>query len=211
MLLFVAVVVVGFITGEINHGEKAHSVPLLLIEQQHGLRTQKIQKISNDDDSQNQQQQQQGQQQGQQQQEQQQQQQQQQQQGQQQGQQQQQQQQQGQGHEDEEVSQLKQQALLINQKFQKAERAGKVGDKLPADLVGNAEATSETFWNDVGQLTEDDVKDATPEDEKEVGHLVTEVSQMDDDMVTEDNEKKVPLEYSKLSEELGELKGEGDI
>ena len=145
--------------------------------------------------SQNQQQQQQQQQQGQQQQE----------------QQQQQQQQQQQGHEDEEVSQLKQQALLINQKFQKAERAGKVGDKLPADLVGNAEATSETFWNDVGQLTEDDVKDATPEDEKEVGHLVTEVSQMDDDMVTEDNEKKVPLEYSKLSEELGELKGEGDI
>jgi hypothetical protein len=44
-----------------------------------------------------------------------------------------------------------------------------------------------------------------------VGRLVTEVSQMDDDLVTPDKEKQVPLEYSKLSEELGELKGEGEI
>jgi hypothetical protein len=43
-----------------------------------------------------------------------------------------------------EVEELKKQALLIDQKLEKAERAGKVGDKLPADLVGNAEATSET-------------------------------------------------------------------
>ena len=67
------------------------------------------------------------------------------------------------------------------------------------------------FWKDVGSLNEQDVADATPEDEKEVGRLVTEVSQMDDDLVTPDKEKKVPLEYSKLSEELGELKGEGEI
>jgi len=110
-----------------------------------------------------------------------------------------------------EVEELKKQALLIDQKLEKAERAGKVGDKLPADLVGNAEATSETFWKDVGSLNEQDVADATPEDEKEVGRLVTEVSQMDDDLVTPDKEKQVPLEYSKLSEELGELKGEGEI
>ena len=49
-----------------------------------------------------------------------------------------------------ELKALQGQALLIDQKFERAEKAGKVGEKLPADLVGNAEATSETFWKDLG-------------------------------------------------------------
>ena len=49
-----------------------------------------------------------------------------------------------------ELKELQGQALLIDQKFERAEKAGKVGEKLPADLVGNAEATSETFWKDLG-------------------------------------------------------------
>ena len=48
------------------------------------------------------------------------------------------------------MKELQGQALLIDQKFERAEKAGKVGEKLPADLVGNAEATSETFWKDLG-------------------------------------------------------------
>jgi hypothetical protein len=110
-----------------------------------------------------------------------------------------------------EVQELKKQALLIGEKFQKAERSGKVGEELPKDLVGNAEATSETFWNDLSNLGDTDVAGTTPEEKEEVGQLVTEVSKMDDDLVTPDNEKKVPLEYSKIAEEIGELKGAGEI
>ena len=110
-----------------------------------------------------------------------------------------------------EIQELKKQALLIGQKFQKAERSGKVGVELPKDLVGNAEATSETFWNDLSNLGDTDVAGTTPEEKEEVGQLVTEVSNMDDDLVTPDNEKKVPLEYSKIAEEIGELKGAGEI
>ena len=115
------------------------------------------------------------------------------------------------GNDDDEVEELKKQALLIDQKLEKAENAGRVGNKLPSDLVGNAEATSETFWKDINGINNDDVANATPQEEKLVGHLVQEVSQMDDDLVTPKNEIKVPLEYSKLSEELGELRGEGEI
>ena len=62
-----------------------------------------------------------------------------------------------------------------------------------------------------GSLSPDDAKDATPEEEKEVGTLVTEVSKMDDDLVTPEKEDKVPLEYSKLAEQMGELKEDGEI
>ena len=110
-----------------------------------------------------------------------------------------------------ELKELKSQALLIDQKLQKAEKTGKVGEKLPADLVGNAEATSESFWNDLSTLKDSDAENATPEEEREVGQMVTEVSKMDDDLITPQSEDKVPMEYSKLTEEIGELKGEGEI
>ena len=67
------------------------------------------------------------------------------------------------------------------------------------------------FIFNTGSLSPDDAKDATPEEEKEVGTLVTEVSKMDDDLVTPEKEDKVPLEYSKLAEQMGELKEDGEI
>ena len=55
------------------------------------------------------------------------------------------------------------------------------------------------------------IKTVQPQEEREVGQMVTEVSKMDDDLITPQSEDKVPMEYSKLTEEIGELKGEGEI
>ncbi len=112
---------------------------------------------------------------------------------------------------DQTLDELQRQAQLVENKLEKAERTGKVGDRLPADLVGNAEATSEEFWKDVSEADASDLDGMNAKDEKAAAGLIKDVSQMDDDLINPQREGEVPLEYAKVAEKLGELKGDGDI
>jgi hypothetical protein len=112
---------------------------------------------------------------------------------------------------EEKLTELRSEAAVVNSKLRSAEKSGRVGKDLPPSLVANVEKTSEELWNDLSKAKDDDLEGATQSDEADVAHIVSETTQLDDDLVNPKRESQVPLEYAKLAEELGEAKAEGDI
>ena len=111
----------------------------------------------------------------------------------------------------EKLAKLRSEAAVVNDKLRRAEKSGRVGKKLPQSLVANVEQTSEELWDDLSKLSDNDLQDASSEDEEGLSEVVQDTTQLDDDLVNPAREDKVPIEYAKLAEELGEAKAEGDI
>ena len=72
-------------------------------------------------------------------------------------------------------------------------------------------ANPEELWDDLSNLSDEDVQDASDQDETELSQVVQDTTKLDDDLVNPAREDQVPIEYAKLAEELGEAKGEGAV